>query len=145
MHKRQFVPSGSECWTKAYLEHRQWWWKRSQWSINNWRREKVEDLFTDFLSVALLIQIGLTCRKLLHSSINDSLTNIFLEFYADHLFTSWAHNSFMDIETDTNPIDRSVAHLLFHRPSEPSPPSAQVSLPFKPVSFWVWCPPLVLW
>ena len=21
----------------------------------------------------------------------------------------------MDIETDTNPIDRSVAHLLFHR------------------------------
>ncbi|XP_076888287.1 protein LNK1-like [Bidens hawaiensis] len=25
---------------------------------------------------------------------------------------------FMDIETDTNPIDRSVAHLLFHRPSE---------------------------
>ncbi|KAL8242417.1 hypothetical protein R6Q59_012719 [Mikania micrantha] len=25
---------------------------------------------------------------------------------------------FMDIETDTNPIDRSIAHLLFHRPSE---------------------------
>ncbi|GAA0142223.1 hypothetical protein LIER_03171 [Lithospermum erythrorhizon] len=24
----------------------------------------------------------------------------------------------MDIETDTNPIDRSVAHLLFHRPAE---------------------------
>lgn len=22
------------------------------------------------------------------------------------------------METDTNPIDRSVAHLLFHRPSE---------------------------
>ncbi|KAL8060996.1 hypothetical protein ABFX02_02G060300 [Erythranthe guttata] len=30
------------------------------------------------------------------------------------------HNSFMDIETDTNPIDRSIAHLLFHRPSESS-------------------------
>lgn len=27
-------------------------------------------------------------------------------------------SGFMDIETDTNPIDRSVAHLLFHRPSE---------------------------
>lgn len=28
--------------------------------------------------------------------------------------------SFMDMETDTNPIDRSVAHLLFHRPSDSS-------------------------
>ncbi|XP_048228163.1 protein LNK1 isoform X2 [Ricinus communis] len=27
---------------------------------------------------------------------------------------------FLDIETDTNPIDRSIAHLLFHRPSDPS-------------------------
>ncbi|CAN1188954.1 Protein LNK1 [Linum perenne] len=27
---------------------------------------------------------------------------------------------FMDIETDTNPIDRSIAHLLFHRPSDSS-------------------------
>ncbi|XP_031740059.1 protein LNK1 isoform X2 [Cucumis sativus] len=27
---------------------------------------------------------------------------------------------FLDLETDTNPIDRSVAHLLFHRPSDPS-------------------------
>ncbi|KAJ4887672.1 dentin sialophosphoprotein-related [Raphanus sativus] len=27
------------------------------------------------------------------------------------------HVGFMDIETDTNPIDRSIAHLLFHRPS----------------------------
>ncbi|GAB2225241.1 hypothetical protein Droror1_Dr00006032 [Drosera rotundifolia] len=26
----------------------------------------------------------------------------------------------MDMETDTNPIDRSIAHLLFHRPSAPS-------------------------
>ncbi|KAL1564657.1 protein LNK1-like isoform X1 [Salvia divinorum] len=39
--------------------------------------------------------------------------------------------SFMDIETDTNPIDRSVAHLLFHRPFESSPASTQDSLPFK--------------
>ncbi|XP_076959655.1 protein LNK1-like isoform X2 [Bidens hawaiensis] len=28
------------------------------------------------------------------------------------------NNGFIDMETDTNPIDRSVAHLLFHRPSE---------------------------
>lgn len=27
---------------------------------------------------------------------------------------------FVDMETDTNPIDRSIAHLLFHRPSDPS-------------------------
>ncbi|XP_022725219.1 protein LNK1-like isoform X3 [Durio zibethinus] len=29
-------------------------------------------------------------------------------------------SGFMDVETDTNPIDRSIAHLLFHRPSDPS-------------------------
>lgn len=29
-------------------------------------------------------------------------------------------SSFMDIETDTNPIDRSIAHLLFHRPTDSS-------------------------
>ncbi|PQQ01075.1 protein LNK1 isoform X2 [Prunus yedoensis var. nudiflora] len=28
--------------------------------------------------------------------------------------------AFMDVETDTNPIDRSIAHLLFHRPKDPS-------------------------
>ncbi|XP_041994684.1 protein LNK1-like isoform X2 [Salvia splendens] len=28
--------------------------------------------------------------------------------------------SYMDVETDTNPIDRSVAHLLFHRPADSS-------------------------
>ncbi|KAL2477478.1 dentin sialophosphoprotein-related [Forsythia ovata] len=27
---------------------------------------------------------------------------------------------FMDMETDTNPVDRSIAHLLFHRPSDSS-------------------------
>ncbi|KAL8234595.1 hypothetical protein R6Q59_020695 [Mikania micrantha] len=37
-------------------------------------------------------------------------------------------SGFMDMETDTNPIDRSVAHLLFHRPSE----SLNVSTPFPP-------------
>ncbi|KAK9666857.1 hypothetical protein RND81_14G216500 [Saponaria officinalis] len=31
---------------------------------------------------------------------------------------------FIDIETDTNPIDRSIAHLLFHRPSDPSAAAA---------------------
>ncbi|MFX6573966.1 hypothetical protein ABTG52_13435, partial [Acinetobacter baumannii] len=36
--------------------------------------------------------------------------------------------SFMDMETDTNPIDRSIAHLLFHRPSESSAVPVQDSL-----------------
>ncbi|KAL3843752.1 hypothetical protein ACJIZ3_001155 [Penstemon smallii] len=40
-------------------------------------------------------------------------------------------NNFMDIETDTNPIDRSVAHLLFHRPSESSAIPAKDSMQFK--------------
>ncbi|KAH1145679.1 hypothetical protein GYH30_041415 [Glycine max] len=37
----------------------------------------------------------------------------------------------MDMETDTNPIDRSVAHLLFHRPSDPSVLLPNETLPFK--------------
>ncbi|KAI3966965.1 hypothetical protein MKX01_040606 [Papaver californicum] len=51
---------------------------------------------------------------------------------------------FMDIETDTNPIDRSIAHLLFHRPKNPaegakftefrSIGSTQPMMPGKPVS-----------
>ncbi|XP_076902023.1 protein LNK1-like isoform X3 [Bidens hawaiensis] len=40
------------------------------------------------------------------------------------------YTGFMDMETDTNPIDRTVAHLLFHRPSESS--NMPTSLPFKP-------------
>ncbi|XP_057494512.1 protein LNK1-like isoform X1 [Actinidia eriantha] len=38
-------------------------------------------------------------------------------------FTTEGQNKcsgFVDMETDTNPIDRSIAHLLFHRPSDPS-------------------------
>ncbi|XP_047176126.1 protein LNK1 isoform X1 [Vigna umbellata] len=37
----------------------------------------------------------------------------------------------MDMETNTNPIDRSVAHLLFHRPSDPSMLLPNETLPFK--------------
>ncbi|XP_024959457.1 protein LNK1-like isoform X3 [Cynara cardunculus var. scolymus] len=37
---------------------------------------------------------------------------------------------FMDIETDTNPIDRTIAHLLFHRPSDSS--NKPTPLPLKP-------------
>lgn len=45
--------------------------------------------------------------------------------------SSFRCNGFMDMETGTNPIDRSVAHLLFHRPSYPSlvPGSNDVSSP----------------
>lgn len=35
-------------------------------------------------------------------------------------FGFYRSGGFLDLETDTNPIDRSVAHLLFHRPSDPS-------------------------
>ncbi|XP_027159129.1 protein LNK1 isoform X1 [Coffea eugenioides] len=38
---------------------------------------------------------------------------------------------FMDMETGTNPIDRSIAHLLFHRPSESPIITAQDSLSLK--------------
>ncbi|KAL3515545.1 hypothetical protein ACH5RR_022447 [Cinchona calisaya] len=37
----------------------------------------------------------------------------------------------MDMETGTNPIDRSLAHLLFHRPSDPSVIPAQDAPSFK--------------
>ncbi|KAJ8747593.1 hypothetical protein K2173_011401 [Erythroxylum novogranatense] len=38
---------------------------------------------------------------------------------------------FMDVETNTNPIDRSIAHLLFHRPSDPSLVSNSDALSLK--------------
>ncbi|KAI3755283.1 hypothetical protein L1987_55079 [Smallanthus sonchifolius] len=40
------------------------------------------------------------------------------------------YTGLMDMETDTNPIDRTVAHLLFHRPSDSS--NMPTSLPLKP-------------
>ncbi|KAK4424334.1 protein LNK1 [Sesamum alatum] len=42
--------------------------------------------------------------------------------------------SFMDMETNTNPIDRSIAHLLFHRPSGQSTAPAHDSFHSKPSS-----------
>ncbi|KAK7363149.1 hypothetical protein VNO77_05280 [Canavalia gladiata] len=41
---------------------------------------------------------------------------------------------FVNMETNTNPIDRSIAHLLFHRPSDPSILPLNDPLPFKPSS-----------
>ncbi|KZV22759.1 hypothetical protein F511_05391 [Dorcoceras hygrometricum] len=38
---------------------------------------------------------------------------------------------FIGMETDTNPLDRSIAHLLFHRPSDASAVPALDSSPFK--------------
>ncbi|KAL2937270.1 Protein LNK1 [Bienertia sinuspersici] len=38
---------------------------------------------------------------------------------------------FMDMETDTNPIDRSIAHLLFHRPSDLSAAAPFDNVPVK--------------
>nr|GMC87768.1 protein LNK1 isoform X1 [Ipomoea batatas] len=40
-------------------------------------------------------------------------------------------SGYMDIETDTNPIDRSIAHLLFHQPSDS--PVIQGSITSTPV------------
>ncbi|XP_027193400.2 uncharacterized protein [Cicer arietinum] len=37
----------------------------------------------------------------------------------------------MDMETNTNPIDRSIAHLLFHRPTDPSTLLPDDIAPFK--------------
>ncbi|XP_041991728.1 protein LNK1-like isoform X2 [Salvia splendens] len=39
--------------------------------------------------------------------------------------------TFMDMETDTNPMDRSVAHLLFHRPIDSSTTPSRDSFSFK--------------
>ncbi|KAL0422372.1 UNVERIFIED_CONTAM: protein LNK1 [Sesamum latifolium] len=50
---------------------------------------------------------------------------------ASGAFLAEGTNHFMDMETDTNPIDRSIAHLLFHRPSESHTVPAHDSLPFK--------------
>ncbi|XP_061350382.1 protein LNK1 [Gastrolobium bilobum] len=38
---------------------------------------------------------------------------------------------FMNMETNTNPIDRSIAHLLFHRPSDPLMLPLNDTTPFK--------------
>lgn len=38
---------------------------------------------------------------------------------------------YIDMETDTNPIDRTIAHLLFHRPSDPSVMHATDTLSLK--------------
>ncbi|KAK6156852.1 hypothetical protein DH2020_011100 [Rehmannia glutinosa] len=66
-----------------------------------------------------------------HANLNGSCGD---ERDANGAFMAEGANNFMDIETDTNPIDRSIAHLLFHRPSESSPMPAHDSLPFKSAS-----------
>ncbi|XLR48240.1 hypothetical protein HN51_032472 [Arachis hypogaea] len=38
---------------------------------------------------------------------------------------------FLDVETNTNPIDRSIAHLLFHKPSDASIFPCNDTTPFK--------------
>ncbi|KAL9272395.1 LNK1-like protein [Drosera capensis] len=48
------------------------------------------------------------------------------------LTSDGTNKGLMDVETDTNPIDRSIAHLLFHRPSETSHvPTLDLSPKFK--------------
>ncbi|GFP98691.1 hypothetical protein PHJA_002013000 [Phtheirospermum japonicum] len=50
-----------------------------------------------------------------HANLNSNCGD---ERDATGAFMTAGTNTFMDMETDTNPIDRSIAHLLFHRPSE---------------------------
>ncbi|XP_010520988.1 PREDICTED: protein LNK1 isoform X2 [Tarenaya hassleriana] len=52
---------------------------------------------------------------------------------SSHLMTGETEKyaGFMDMETDTNPIDRSIAHLLFHRPSDSSLVSENDVLSYK--------------
>lgn len=43
------------------------------------------------------------------------------------------------METDTNPIDRTIAHLLFHRPSDPSVMHATDTLSLKSNPVVIFC------
>ncbi|KAI3805099.1 hypothetical protein L1987_27151 [Smallanthus sonchifolius] len=65
-----------------------------------------------------------------YAGINDSTANC--GGTGGALVTEGAskYTGLMDMETDTNPIDRTVAHLLFHRPSDSS--NMPTSLPLKP-------------
>lgn len=56
------------------------------------------------------------------------------------------YSRFMDMETDTNPIDRSIAHLLFHPPSDSSivPPHDGSSLNSQTVVSFFYCCQLML-
>lgn len=49
----------------------------------------------------------------------------------DPFMADGSNNGLTDMETDTNPIDRSVAHLLFHRPSDSSTMPAHVDSSLK--------------
>ncbi|KAK9077135.1 hypothetical protein SSX86_005471 [Deinandra increscens subsp. villosa] len=65
-----------------------------------------------------------------YAGINDSTANC--GSTSGPLMTEGTnkYTGLMDMETDTNPIDRTVAHLLFHRPSDSS--NLPTSLPVKP-------------
>ncbi|RWR78480.1 protein LNK1 [Cinnamomum micranthum f. kanehirae] len=63
----------------------------------------------------------------LHSMVFSSINIIIIVFFSEslplklgfcfHKYASFKCLGFMDPETDTNPIDRSIAQLLFYRPS----------------------------
>ncbi|KAF2570438.1 hypothetical protein F2Q70_00000563 [Brassica cretica] len=57
-----------------------------------------------------------------HTCMNPNGGNRRVKDAGSHLETGETDKyvGFMDIEADTNPIDRSIAHLLFHRPSDSS-------------------------
>ncbi|TKY59511.1 hypothetical protein E2542_SST16600 [Spatholobus suberectus] len=61
---------------------------------------------------------------------SDILTN-FGFFFMMNFLVGAVCTGFMNMETNTNPIDRTIAHLLFHRPSDPSMLPPNDPLPFK--------------
>nr|KYP60553.1 hypothetical protein KK1_022960 [Cajanus cajan] len=66
-----------------------------------------------------------------YCSLSSLQIYIFLDYKIATNHSSFRCTGLMDMETDTNPIDRSVAHLLFHRPSDPSMLLPNETLPFK--------------
>ncbi|KAG2301076.1 hypothetical protein Bca4012_059196 [Brassica carinata] len=68
-----------------------------------------------------------------HNCMNPNGGNRQVKGAGSHLETGETDKyvGFVDIETDTNPIDRSIAHLLFHRPSDSSTSSDHNVLSYK--------------
>ncbi|CAN8264428.1 unnamed protein product [Cochlearia groenlandica] len=68
-----------------------------------------------------------------HNCMNPNGVNRLEKDPGSHLSTGETDKyvGFIDMETDTNPIDRSIAHLLFHRPSDSSLSSDNNVLSYK--------------
>jgi len=69
-----------------------------------------------FFSLTMLFTVMVNYSPLISAlPSNDKNEITFWNLSNTHLFFS-RPGEFMDAETNTNPIDRSIAHLLFHKP-----------------------------